>query len=538
MRVTTKIAWSVVFPGCLVAAVGGATALTCLYGARLPYLSRVLSSGDPEDLFLAIMLGALLCWMLATSVLMWIILRRVLRPVLEAERFATALAAGDKVGALSTAQITDDEVRSLYVALNSLRDRQQNLARKFKIGLAREVEQRLEIERYDGLQLSIVSRMLPETRRSLGMIKALALLEYQVLSRDSGGANAERAELQLRLLRKVGALSREIEQVFDLSRLDRERWRNPHDDEFLTAEFIRDLVNRCKMPLGFREVGFSTRYSSGVPDRLRIDRELLFQLMNILIRAVGRATAAGGAVKFGCFVENRQVVFEVRDSGGSGCRENLAEKFNAMLAVADEDFACPPEAGSGVLGLGIVRDIAGRIGCRLEVGSDAESHTVVRFRLPSSASVTEKSDFSTETRPVSSGMIPGDDPRLTTVSGTRRLRVMICDDDVGEADVYARLLNASGVDSRLLKTVGELEKAVAAESCDAVILIETAFDPDELPARLRRLAGRRLPLVVIASQFSEEQFRRLVGQGRVWCLNMPLNYQLLCNLLHQAAGER
>ena len=54
---------------------------------------------------------------------------------------------------------------------------------------------------------------------------------------------------------------------------------------------------------------------------------------------------------------------------------------------------------------------------------------------------------------------------------------------------------------------------------------------------LRRAAGRRdLPVVVIASSFPEEFRRELAALGRVFPLNVPVNFALLGRLIRESVG--
>lgn len=59
-----------------------------------------------------------------------------------------------------------------------------------------------------------------------------------------------------------------------------------HLESFNTADFLRELTERSTLSLQAREMTLVNHFSSSAPQGVRTDRELLFQLMNILIRAV------------------------------------------------------------------------------------------------------------------------------------------------------------------------------------------------------------------------------------------------------------
>ena len=182
-------------------------------------------------------LGGLVLGFLLTVLVLLRIIRRVVLPLRDAIDFADRLAAGEFPSRLAEYGNSNDEVRLLYTALNLLRDRQMNLNSKLKLRLSREAETRRDAESHSMLQLRIIARMLPEMRIPLGSIKGFC----RILLLELESEKPDRREM-VRLLdetgHRVGMISRQIDRLLDISRLDRDRWDRPgsHAGESLFCE--------------------------------------------------------------------------------------------------------------------------------------------------------------------------------------------------------------------------------------------------------------------------------------------------------------
>ncbi len=538
MKIMHKVAWALILPSAVLLFCWGINALFLVCGWPLPISGKRLNDPGCGHLLTIVFLASLACWGICCLSAILVILMRLLKPLIKAERFTSRMAAGEYPDPLEVGLLWSEEISTLFSTLNCLRDRLCNLSGKLKSGLLREVNCRREIERYDNLQLHLLSRCLPDCRRTLGLVKSYAMAAQFREERKKEPDKAFLADMKALRLR-LNVFAMEIEQLFDLSRLERERWQHPAETDFPAGEFMRDLVNRCVIPLRSRGVSLETGFSGYSQEFLQGDRELLFRLLNILIRAIGRATGSGGSITFIRGEEEGRRFFELRDSRSVPCRENLAEEFLNMIKDHPERFAYPSDAGVSALGLGIVRDVANHLGCELQVSSDETSWTCLRFLLPAHSSaefrpMTKAEDLCPQAAlPAEEEIVPGKpDPSLEEV------RVLLLDEDQAEAEVYARVLLAYGIRCTLAASRQELTEQFDSVTCDAVILMEPDQDPDEFPAQLRRISGKRnLPVIVVASQFSEEDFRKFLNHGRVWCLNMPLKFQLLCGILHKAVGK-
>ena len=281
-----------------------------LLRTAVPHLYR-MSTGEIEFefthdavLFAAAMLVLLLS-LVPAAVFLWCWRYQILDPLHRAEDFLERLSRGETPPPLPTGGLANRRLQTLFSELNLLSDRLRSLSARLEKSIAHEAELRGDLEKYDRMQIELMARLLPETRRSIGVIKGL------LLGSKNCPDEAERYELGNRAFHRITALSREIERLIDFSRLGLARWNAPRQDIFDTAVFMRELVNRSKTHLQARNIAFESGFSGRSPGRLKLDRELLYQLLSIMIRAVGRLSASGSSVKFVCRGDGRSAEFEV-----------------------------------------------------------------------------------------------------------------------------------------------------------------------------------------------------------------------------------
>ena len=311
--------------------------------------------------------------------------------------------------------------------------------------------------------------------------------------------------------------------------------------EHVTADFLRELSERSVLSLQAREMTLVNRFSASAPAMVRIDRELLFQLMTMLIRAVGRASGPGETVMLSCFSERHMVVFDVRDTRRVACREELAREFEEFRKEETET-ALPDPGSLSVLALCFVRDIAAKAGMRLTVRSTPDSWSVLRLEVDGKDCRAGQVGAGGDRWRSNSGdawMLSGPDGAEETREAVP-LRILLGDDNADEAMIIARLLAADAITVDAVDTADAMVAAVEKVSYDGFVMVAPfkSCAPAELVERLRQAAGRReLPVVVVDNQISETLFRQVRSLDRVWAMVMPLNYALLSRLLRRAAGR-
>ncbi len=484
--------------------------------------------------------GAVLAVCLAGGAWLLFWLFRVIGPVCRAAEFAGRLAAGENPAPLKVSPRGNDELNALLSSLNFLRDRQQILSSKLKLSVAREAEIRREIDRHDLLQLSIMNRIVPEIRSPLGMIKGYLQVARLEAARVPG--NGETIRLIERAGGRIGTISRQVERLIDIGRLGRDRWSKLELSCFDSSGFLREQMDLNQLQLRGREITLLSRLSASAPPRLFADRELLRQLVTILVRAVARASSPGETVTLSCFRESGVLIFEVRDSRLQRCREPLAELFR--LHAGDEVSPDGSGVGVNILGLLFVRDIARKIGGRLTVFESDGANSVLRLEFDAKDMAEEgaRNGAAAAVRPVSAPhcgeLFDTPEEAVTGDAPLEPIRVLLGSEYPESREILTRLLAVRAIEVICADSPEAMLEAAAKERFDGLI-IGGSFkdDPSGLIGKLREAAGRReLPVVAVSICFSDEEYRRLCETDRVYPMELPINYEFLARVLRRAAG--
>ncbi len=496
----------------------------------LRLIAGILGDGETrwrDALPLIILVGMLGCFgvMLYGGIRL---LKGVVEPLRRMTDFANHLASGETPKPLKGNLREIDEIASLRASLNFLRDYQQNLHNKFKASIMRESEIRHEIERHDSRQVRILAGMLPELRQPLSVIKGLALVLKQ-MNESAKEPSAEQLRALDAIIKRVGLLSRRVDRMDDIASLSRERWGTLRTESFNTAEFLRELKERNRLTLQARELMLINRGSVSAPIGLRTDRELLGQLLSIMIRVVGRASSPGETIQVSCYTDQHRVFFEVRDSHFQVCREDLVRTYRLLHQSDDQGALCPTSESIGVLGIHLVGDIAKRIGSHLEVLSSEDANVILRLEF-------DEKDIATDFAEVRSNWCSSETQVLAETA--KPGRILVGCDNADEAFILERILSAEHLAVDMVQSSKALLEKAKQECYDGFVLTSAIAnqDPVELITHLRQAVQREVPIVLVVPQLSEEQFRQLFEIGGVWGMSYPLNYALLAKVLHRGGS--
>ena len=522
MKISHKsIVWLLcIILACVVS--GIAMLLFGLLRTAIPHLHKMFTGEIPFDithdavLFATAMLILLLA-LIPAAFFFWCWHYQVLAPLHRAEEFLERLSLGETPPPLPTAGMASRRIQTLFSELNLLSDRLRSLSARLERAIAHEAELRDDLEKYDRMQIELMARLLPETRRSIGVVKGLLLGSMDCSD------EAERHELCDRAFHRITSLSREIERLIDFSRLGLARWNAPRQDVFDTAVFMRELVNRSKTHLQARNISFESGVSGRPPVRLKLDRELLYQLLSIMIRAVGRLSVSGSAVKFVCRGDGRNAEFEVSCPVCDRMEGDLAAKLSEVMAGG---ASAAEETPVEVMALGVVQEISRRLRCELHVRTVPGGADLV-MELPTEACVFEqdKLEFSSFEE---YGGAPAE--RRRPKAAPVRRDVFLWSEDPDESLAISSVLRPCGIFVRCFSSLDKLESELEESGCDGLILSPGSFgvDPCELVFRLRKRAGRpNLAITVLSPQMSDPVYRKLGDLDRVSVLIMPINYEML-----------
>ncbi|MBC7551021.1 MAG: histidine kinase [Cellulomonas sp.] len=232
----------------------------------------------------------------------------------------------------------------------------------------------------DRLKDDFVSTVSHELRTPLTSIRAFS----EILADNPDLAAAERAEYLQIIVTETERLTRLINQVLDLSKLESggSEWQI---DQVPLDEVIASSTQAAAQL--FRDRGVTLEVTLPEPAPLvRADRDRLVQvLLNLLSNAVKFCPAVTGHVRIGVTARDGVVQVDVGDNGaGVPAREHelIFEKFRQG---GDTRTDRPPGTG---LGLPISRTIIERLEGRLWVESDLGAGATFSFTLPAETSPT------------------------------------------------------------------------------------------------------------------------------------------------------
>jgi len=311
---------------------------------------------------------------------------REIEPDAELVRFAETQLAG-AIGASSArvmlASVVKEEPLSMDEVLNILDEASQlityshQLEQKSQQLEAATSELRAANERLkelDRMKDDFISTVTHELRTPLTSIRAFS----EILQGDPRLTLAKREEFIAIIVKESERLSRLINQVLDLSKLEsgRAEW---HSAELDLRDVIEDSVSTTQ-PL-LREHGVELMLD--LPERapqLRVDRDRLKQVMlNLISNAVKFCDRRDGRIAIALHVLPEALRVDVRDNGAGidpADHETIFEKFRQV-----GDTLTEKPQGTG-LGLPISRQIVEHFGGTLWVESARGQGSTFSFMLP------------------------------------------------------------------------------------------------------------------------------------------------------------
>jgi len=231
------------------------------------------------------------------------------------------------------------------------------------------------LQELDRMKDDFVSTVSHELRTPLTAIRATA----EILHDNPDTPPAKRAQFVDIILRETERLTRLIDQILDLARLEsgRATWTAEPVDP---GEIVRQAEAATEGLFRSRSVRLLTTMPPQVPTVLA-DRDRLMQvLLNLLTNAVKFCTPVTGLVHLELVVTDRGTVrVQVRDNGVGIAREQQAAIFE-KFRQADSQITDPP--GGFGLGLPISRLIVRQFGGDLWVESEQGRGATFSFTLP------------------------------------------------------------------------------------------------------------------------------------------------------------
>ena len=342
-----------------------------------------------------------------------------------------------------------------------------------------------------------------------------------------------RTALQLMRLRGGNALERErtvierqtqhlvrlVDDLLDVSRIARGKidLRREHVD---LADAVAKAIEMASPLLEERQHDLSIDVPRGL--ELDADPARLAQVIANLLTNAAKYTESGGRVWIRAARESQWIIVSVRDSGIGISPEMVSHVFDMF---AQERQALDRTQGGLGLGLTIVRNLVTLHGGTVEVRSEGRGRgSEFIVKLPGMNAASAPSAASS--------------PAGVRRHATAGVRVLIVDDNVDAAEMFADFVQSLGYDVRTVHD-GPAALRVVEEFVPTVALLDIGLpvmDGYELAARLRALAPDHLKLVAVTGYGQEADRGRAKAAGFHAHLVKPVDLDALADLLVELAA--
>lgn len=308
---------------------------------------------------LQLIIGAIVLAVLA--VLAYFVVRRSLRPLVEVEKTAAAIAAGDLHERVPE-RSTRTEIGKLSTALNGML---AQIQRAFAASEASEEAARASEEK----MRRFVADASHELRTPLTTIRGFAELYRQ-------GAMSDITLLMNRIEGESARMGLLVEDLLMLARLDAQRPLEATSVDVLTI--AADAVHDAKAVAPDRIISLEMLSGPGVPEVVGDDARLRQVLGNLVGNAI-RHTPEDATITVRVGTTDTSVLLEVRDTGPGLSTEEADHVFERFYRA---DSSRTRESGGSGLGLSIVAALVAAHGGSVTVDSTPGAGATFRVKLP------------------------------------------------------------------------------------------------------------------------------------------------------------
>jgi PAS domain S-box-containing protein len=225
----------------------------------------------------------------------------------------------------------------------------------------------------DEIKNKFVSNITHELRTPIvAMQKALTLLQ----TASAGPLNETQANFLNIVARNLGMLSRLVEDVLDMAKIDSGKMRMKITQARLD-KVINDACDALDTWAKSKDIQIARQLDRNLPE-LPIDPDKITQVLNNLIGNAIKFTPAGGTitVKSGWQADGRKVEVSVADTGVGIAPENMKKLFQRFEQFGDQQGI----TGTG-LGLSIAKEIVERHGGEIRAESTPGKGSTFVFTL-------------------------------------------------------------------------------------------------------------------------------------------------------------
>jgi len=228
------------------------------------------------------------------------------------------------------------------------------------------------LQRMDELRRELIANVSHDLRTPLASMQGY--LET-VLMKNEQLTPAERRSYLEVILNSTERLSRLVQELFELSRLEAQQSR-PQIESFSLAELANDLVQKFTPLAAGKGVSLGIRFDDH-PPLVAADIAMIERVMQNLLDNAITYTPAGGNVSITIAGRETTVRVSVDDTGVGIAGSDLPYVFDRFYQVRTKGS----RAGAG-LGLAIVKKILEAHGASIAVQSRVDAGSTFWFELP------------------------------------------------------------------------------------------------------------------------------------------------------------
>ncbi|NRA50482.1 MAG: response regulator, partial [Phaeodactylibacter sp.] len=219
-----------------------------------------------------------------------------------------------------------------------------------------------ELKQLDELKSRFFTNISHELRTPVTLIKAP--LEHLLQTKGYTSAEAMKKSLQ-RVVNNAGKLSRLIEELLDLSKLEARKAKLKEEPTPLAA-FCRQLFASYESGVQLKSIEYRLENELREDDFYLIDRNRFEKIVNNFLSNALKFTPENGSIKMRAKEEGERIIIEVADSGRGIPKEDLPHVFDRYFQTRKEEIGT--EGGTGI-GLALSREMAQLMNGILSVNS-------------------------------------------------------------------------------------------------------------------------------------------------------------------------
>ncbi|WP_218110322.1 PAS domain-containing protein [Oligoflexus tunisiensis] len=442
-----------------------------------------------------------------------------------ADEFRIFDSAGNIRFIISRARLLDDSQGNPYALTGIVMDVTERKQLEASLLQAKEAA-----EAANATKTSFLANMSHEIRTPLG-----AIIGFADLLKDEDLAREERTQFVETISRNAKALTRIIDDILDLAKVEAGRL-DVEEIEFSLVDLIQEVMNLFEDKARQKGIELQFGIEDDTPRRIISDptriRQILINLVGNAVKFTTRGSVGIQVASAWKDQDRAQFEIKVRDTG-IGLTSSQQEKLFEPFVQADNSTT--RKYGGTGLGLVLSRRLANALGGNITISDCHEGQGctfIMTFVGGIPVRLTERL-VKKESEPFRVPNKPGQKQRLA------RVKVLLADDSSDNQFLVSRVLKTYGATVAVANDGEEaIEKALSSEFDLVLMDIQMPRVDGYEAARALRLNGYTKPIIALTAHAMVEERARTRAAGCNSHLTKPLNSQELIETIEKFVYPR